>query len=66
MRRMGSVGLITLITLLVPLKGRPVGIFNFSQMKLVAITLVLWSFYAIFRLANTSSDPFDFSSSKTG
>ena len=39
---------------------------NSSQTKFVAIILVLWSFYAIFRLTDFLSDPFDFSFSKTG
>ena len=39
--------------------------FNCSQPKFSAIILVLWSFYAIFRWTKFSSDPFDFSSSKS-
>ena len=42
-------------------------LFNCSQMKFVAIILILLVFfYAIFRLTDFSSDAFDFSSSKTG
>ena len=38
---------------------------NCSQAKFIAIILVRWSFYAIFRLNNLWSDPFDLSSAKT-
>ena len=35
-------------------------IVNFSQKKIVANLLILFLFYAIFRLADFSSDPFGF------
>ena len=40
--------------------------FNCSQTKFAAIRLDLTAFYAIFCLTDFLSDPFDFSSSKTG
>ena len=39
---------------------------NCSLTKFVAVLLVLSVFYAIFRLIDISSDPFDVSSTKTG
>ena len=41
-------------------------IINCTQTKLLAIILVLWVFYAIFRLIHFSSDPFEFSSLRAG
>ena len=40
--------------------------FNCSQTKFIAIILVLWSLYAIFRLTNVWPGPFNFYFSKAG